>query len=144
MSLKLITTPDTLKLHPTSYERGVMIDCFDKLKSNDMPRQNYLSDAVVKKMRDFVESQYIVFYFVDSYTYAVKDYHDNDGDYINSDSETNTYPTPMEEMVAQLTEMGYNDATKMIKDAVITGHDINLYYGERISLQSYSIKVEGI
>lgn len=144
MSLKLITTPDTLKLHPTSYERGVMIDCFDKLKSNDMPRQNYLSDAVVKKMRDFVESQYIVFYFVDSYTYAVKDYHDNDGDYINSDSETNTYPTPMEEMVAQLTEMGYNDATKMIKDAVITDHDINLYYGERISLQSYSIKVEGI
>jgi hypothetical protein len=144
MSLKLITTPDTLKLHPTSYERGVMIDCFDKLKSDDMPRQNYLSDAVVKKMRDFVESQYIVFYFVDSYTYAVKDYHDKDGDYINSDSETNTYPTPMEEMVASLTEMGYNDATKMIKDAVITDHDINLYYGERISLQSYSIKVEGI
>lgn len=47
-------------------------------------------------------------------------------------------------MVAQLTEMGYNDAAKMIKDAVITDHDINLYYGERISLQSYSIKVEGI
>lgn len=140
MSLKLIITPDTIKLHPTSYERGIMVDCFDKLKSDDMPRQNYLSEAVVKKMRDFVESQYIVFYFVNSYTYAVKDYHDNDGDYINSDSETNTYPTPMEEMVATLTEMGYNDATKMIKDAVITDHDINLYYGEGISLQSYAVK----
>lgn len=140
MSLKLIITPDTIKLHPTSYERGIMVDCFDKLKSDDMPRQNYLSEAVVKKMRDFVESQYIVFYFVNSYTYAVKDYHDNDGDYINSDSETNTYPTPMEEMVATLTEMGYNDATKMIKDAVITDHDINLYYGEGISLQTYAVK----
>lgn len=144
MSLKLITTPDTLKLHPTSYERGVMIDCFDKLKSDDMPRKNYLSDAVVKKMRDFVESQYIVFYFVVSYTYSVKDYNDSDGDYTHSDSETNQYPVPMEEMVAQLTEMGYNDATKMIKEAVITNHDINLYYGESILLQSYSIKVEGI
>lgn len=66
MSLKLITTPDTLKLHPTSYERGIMIDCFDKLAPVDMERKNYLSDAVVKKMRDFVESHYIVFYFVDS------------------------------------------------------------------------------
>lgn len=144
MSLKLITTPDTLKLHPTSYECGVMIDCFDKLKSDDMERKNYLSDAVVKKMRDFVESHYIVFYFVDSYTYSVKDYNDSDGDYTHSDSETNTYCVPMEEMIAQLTEMGYNDATKMINIAVITDHDINLYYGERISLQSYSIKVEGI
>lgn len=141
MSLKLITTPDTIRLHPTSYERGIMIDCFDKLAPADMERKHYLSNAVVKKMRDFVESQYIVFYFVDSYTYAVKDYHDNDGDYINSDSETNRYPVPVEEMIAQLTEMGYNDAAKMIKDAVITNHDINLYYGERISLESCCIKI---
>jgi hypothetical protein len=141
MSLNLITTTDTLKLHPTSYERGIMLDCFDALAPAEMERKYYVSDAVAKKMRDFVESQYIVFYFVASYTYPVENYNDSDGDYSHSDCETNIYPVPTEEMIAKLAEMGYNDSTKMMKSAVIIDHDINLYYGERIALKSYCIKI---
>lgn len=141
MALKLITTPDTLRLHPTSYEREVIINCFDKLAPADVERKQYLPEAVLKGMRAFLEDNYIVFYFVDSYTYSVQDYNDSDGDYTHSDSETNTYPVPMDEMVAQLIEMGYNDAAVMIKKAIVVNHDINLYYGERISLESYCIKI---
>lgn len=44
-------------------------------------------------------------------------------------------------MIVALNEMGYNDTTEMMKNAVRVNHDINLYYGERISLESYCIKI---
>lgn len=141
MTFKWIASHETSHLHAHSYETTVMVECLDKLFPEEKDNYQYLSKAKVDKLKELVAAQYVVLYFVDTYTYPVKNYHDKDGDYINSDSETNSYKTPTEEMIAALNEMGYNDTAEMMKNAVRVNHDINLYYGERISLESYCIKI---
>lgn len=141
MTFKWIASNETSHLHAHSYETTVMVECLDKLFPEEKDNYQYLSKAKVDKLKELVSSQYVVLYFVDSYTYPVENYHDKDGDYTHSDSETNSYKTPTEEMIVALNEMGYNDTTEMIKNAVRVNHDINLYYGERISLESYCIKI---
>lgn len=141
MTFKLITSNDTAHLHGQSYETTVMVECLDKLFPEEKDKYQYLSKAKIDKLKELFSAQYVVLYFVDSYTHPVQDYHDNDGDYTHSDSETQSYKTPTEEMIVALKEMGYNDTTKMMNDAVHVEHDINLYYGERISLESYCMKI---
>lgn len=141
MTFKLIASNETLHLHGHSYETTVMVECLDKLFPEEKGNYQYLSKSKVDKLKELVAAHYVVLYFVDSYTYPVENYHDKDGDYTHSDSETNSYKTPTEEMIVSLNEMGYNDTTEMMKNAVRVNHDINLYYGERISLESYCIEI---
>jgi len=141
MTFKLIVVPETERLHGHSYMHQVQHDCLDKFILDEDQKRKPLSKAKFQKACEELATQYVVFYCVESYSYPVQNYYDKDGDYINSDSETDTYPTPKAEMVAALTEMGYNDATQLVEKAIVTDHYINLYYGESINLCSYAIKI---
>lgn len=141
MTFKLIVVPETERLHAHSYECQLKLDCLDKFVLAEDQKKKHLSKPKFLKACEDLASKYVIFYFVESYSYPVNNYHDADGDYTHSDSETNTYPTPKEEMVAALAEMGYTNATQLVDKAIVTDHYNNLYYGESINLCSYAIKI---
>lgn len=123
---------------------SVLLDRFEFLlplfyASGKVPRQ--VSKEKYKQLKSYIEKNYVFFYWVESYSYAVNHYNDSQGDYINSDSETVVFEPPMDQMIQHLITFNIKDAKKNIERQDVHRKFINLYYGESIVFHSIAIPI---
>lgn len=123
---------------------SILLDRFESLlpsfyASGKVPRQ--VSKEKYNQLKAHIEKNYVFFYWVESYSYAVDHYNDAQGDYINSDSETIVFERPMEQMIQHLTLLNIKDAELIIDKRDIHRKFINLYYGESIVFHSIAIPI---
>jgi hypothetical protein len=91
-----------------------------------------------------IEENYLFLYWVKSKTFATNIYNDEDGDFLNSDSDTTYFDTPFEEISNKLKE--HNFSEDFIKNAILHADDNlhfeNFYYGDSEKYGYIKINIE--
>jgi len=124
------------------YLRDIINSAFSFLESEvykgAVPR--YVSTAKRKEIENIIKERYCLVYWCSSYEFPVNSYHDDDGDYISSDSETVFYGFDHAAAVKALESDGIEDAAKVLNAIPIVDEFINLYYGEGITFSYFFVE----
>jgi len=124
------------------YLRYIMNSAFSFLASEVYKGvvPSYISPAKQKEIDAIVKERYCLVYWCSSYEFPVNNYHDDDGDYLSSDSESVFYSFDHEAAVACLESDGIKDAFNVLNTTPIVDEFINLYYGEGITFSYFFVE----